>query len=223
MAADDKPVARGAARQLILDTAEQLFAERGVDGVSLRTINAAAGVSPGVLHYHFGSREVLVHELINRHMEKLMEQRARLLQPLTQQEQPLVRDIIHSLVHPLAQLALQGSDIAAGQTQAAGPRYVQFIARLYADHSSMLEEASQRYQATQNLYPMLLQRALPRVDAATLELRLAMANHAMLQVLSDLTSTARSSLNHALRNVDNKRLTAMLIEFMSNGIRSDSH
>jgi AcrR family transcriptional regulator len=217
-AANDKPVARGAARRLILDTAEQLFAERGVDGVSLRTINAAAGVSPGVLHYHFGSREVLVHELINRHMEKLMIERARLLQPLTQQQQPLVRDIVHSLVHPLAQLAFLGN----GKPAPAGARYVRFIARLDADKSTMLEEVSQRYQATQSLYPTLLQKALPGVDATTLALRLAMAHHAMLQVLSDLTSAAQPWPSGALHNVDNTQLTAMLIDFMSSGIRGDS-
>ena len=49
---------KGEARQQILTVAETLFAEHGVDAVSLRKINAAAGVSPGVLHYHFGSREI---------------------------------------------------------------------------------------------------------------------------------------------------------------------
>ncbi len=46
---------KGAARELILDTAEHLFAEQGVNAVSLRAINAAAGASPGVLHYHLSS------------------------------------------------------------------------------------------------------------------------------------------------------------------------
>ena len=40
---------KGTARELILNAAEQLFAEQGVNAVSLRAINAAAGVSPGVL------------------------------------------------------------------------------------------------------------------------------------------------------------------------------
>ncbi|MBP6382754.1 MAG: helix-turn-helix transcriptional regulator, partial [Pseudomonadales bacterium] len=43
-------------RKRILDTAERLFGERGVAAVSLRDINRAAGISQGVLHYHFGGR-----------------------------------------------------------------------------------------------------------------------------------------------------------------------
>ncbi len=44
-------------RKRILDTAERLFGERGVAAVSLRDINRAAGISQGVLHYHFGGRD----------------------------------------------------------------------------------------------------------------------------------------------------------------------
>ena len=205
-----KTIVKGEARQLILDTAEDLFARQGVDGVSLRAINAAAGVSPGVLHYHFGSREVLVHELISRHMQALMVEREQLLEPLLSQPQPRVEDIIRTLVTPLAELAMA--------TGTAGPRYVRFIARLYSDRSPMLEEVSQRYLHIQRHYPELLQRALPDADPASLHLKLAMANHAMLQVLSDLTSTIRPWLGRASQQVDNAGLTAMLVDFMSAGI-----
>ena len=209
-----RPTVKGEARQLILDTAEELFASHGVEGVSLRTINAAAGVSPGVLHYHFGSREVLVHELISRHMQDLMTQREQLLKPLLAKPQPLVREIVHTLVDPLAKLAVAGNE--------AGPRYVRFIARLYSDHSAALEEVSQRYLHVQRHYPELLQRALPDADPASLDLKMAMANHAMLQVLSDLTSPGRPWLGRALQQVDNAGLTAMLVDFMSAGISCDA-
>jgi AcrR family transcriptional regulator len=211
-------VTRGQARQRILNCAEELFAEQGVEAVSLRTINATAGVSAGVLHYHFGSREVLVHELINRNMQQLMEQRARLLAPLTTQQQPLVRDIVNTLVQPLAQLALPASELPAEEETPAGPRYLRFIARLYADRSRMLDEVSLRYQETQRLYPLLLQRALPHIEPAVLDFRLAMANHAMLQMLSDLTRQTRPWLSHAASKVDNRQLAAMLVDFMSCGI-----
>jgi len=40
----------------ILDAAERLFAERGIESVSVRSILAAAGVNVALAHYHFGSR-----------------------------------------------------------------------------------------------------------------------------------------------------------------------
>lgn len=205
-----KSTVKGEARQHILSAAEALFAEHGVDAVSLRKINAAAGVSPGVLHYHFGSREILVAELINRHMSQLIAERELLLQPILQQDQPGVADIIATLVGPLARFALQGGF--------EGAAYVRFIARLYADRSPILEEVSLRYQQVNAVYPTLLQRALPRQQPAALSLRLAMANHAMLQMLADLTAPSRSWLEQADSELDTKQIIAMLIDFMSSGI-----
>ena len=55
-----------ATRTLLLETAEQLFARRGVDGVSIREIQLAAGQSnASVVAYHFGSMTGLVRALID--------------------------------------------------------------------------------------------------------------------------------------------------------------
>ena len=51
---------------MILDVAERLFAEHGVDGVSLRAINAAAGFGPAAVNYHFGGRSELVRAIVER-------------------------------------------------------------------------------------------------------------------------------------------------------------
>lgn len=45
-----------ATRERILSAAEHLFAEHGFDGVSLRSIAAAADSQLALLHYHFGSK-----------------------------------------------------------------------------------------------------------------------------------------------------------------------
>ena len=47
------------ARAKIRDAAIRLFAERGIDGTTVRDITQAAGVSPGLLRHHFGSKEAL--------------------------------------------------------------------------------------------------------------------------------------------------------------------
>ncbi|HUC59787.1 MAG TPA: TetR family transcriptional regulator [Streptosporangiaceae bacterium] len=46
-------------RAVIRDEALRLFADRGPDAVSVRQIAAAAGVSPGLIVHHFGSKEGL--------------------------------------------------------------------------------------------------------------------------------------------------------------------
>lgn len=47
-------------RLRLLKTAERLFATEGLDAVSLRAVNAAAGLGPSSVHYHFGTKEDLV-------------------------------------------------------------------------------------------------------------------------------------------------------------------
>ncbi|MBE1533659.1 TetR/AcrR family transcriptional regulator [Actinomadura algeriensis] len=52
---DEEP----AARARIRDAAVREFAEHGVNGATIRGIARAAGVSPGLVQHHFGSKEAL--------------------------------------------------------------------------------------------------------------------------------------------------------------------
>ncbi|MER7705674.1 TetR/AcrR family transcriptional regulator, partial [Kitasatospora sp. NPDC097605] len=55
-------------RDRLLAAAERLFLQRGTDQVSVRAVNAEAGLNPGAVHYHFGSREGLVAALLEREL-----------------------------------------------------------------------------------------------------------------------------------------------------------
>jgi AcrR family transcriptional regulator len=57
--AGDRPVEDLTARARIRDAAIRLFADRGIDGTTVRDIAREAGVSPGLLRHHFGSKEAL--------------------------------------------------------------------------------------------------------------------------------------------------------------------
>lgn len=67
----------GELRNALLDAAEALVRERGVDGWSLREASARVGVSPSAAYHHFTSRDVLVRALRRRVLARLGE---RLLQ-----------------------------------------------------------------------------------------------------------------------------------------------
>src|ERR1700759_4960898 len=67
-------------KQKILDTAERLFGESGYDATSLRQIIPGAGVNLAAIHYHFGSKEELLDELILRKAEPVNQQRVALME-----------------------------------------------------------------------------------------------------------------------------------------------
>ncbi|MFC8849074.1 MULTISPECIES: TetR family transcriptional regulator [unclassified Micromonospora] len=46
-------------REAILDAARAAFAQRGFDAASIRSIAAAAGVDPALVHHYFGSKDQL--------------------------------------------------------------------------------------------------------------------------------------------------------------------
>lgn len=55
---------------VLLDTAEVLFAQKGIENVSIRQIVIASGHGNlSGAHYHFGTREELIRRLIERRME----------------------------------------------------------------------------------------------------------------------------------------------------------
>jgi AcrR family transcriptional regulator len=63
----------------ILDVAEALFAEHGVQGTSIRTITDQAGVNVAAVNYHFGSKDKLVFEVVRRRFQSLEQERANAL------------------------------------------------------------------------------------------------------------------------------------------------
>jgi AcrR family transcriptional regulator len=67
-------------RERLIATAESLFAERGIAGVSLREINAAAGQrNSTALQYHFGDRDGLVRAVLAKHTPEVDSRRHALL------------------------------------------------------------------------------------------------------------------------------------------------
>lgn len=60
-------------RDLLLDAAEKLFAERGLGGASLEDIADAAGYTRGAIYAHFGSKEELFLAVIERQRQRFLD------------------------------------------------------------------------------------------------------------------------------------------------------
>jgi len=69
-------------KERILDAAERLFAEKGVDATSLRQVTGAAGVNVAAIHYHFGSKEELLRAVIARRFDPVNQERLKQLDRL---------------------------------------------------------------------------------------------------------------------------------------------
>jgi AcrR family transcriptional regulator len=76
MAPDSTPVPRGSTVDRLIEVAERLFAERGLDGVSLRQIATEAGTSNNsAVRYHFGSKDALITAIIEYRLPLIIQRR----------------------------------------------------------------------------------------------------------------------------------------------------
>ena len=68
------------AKTVMVEVAERMFGEHGIDGVSMRDVAASAGQrNNSAVQYHFGSREGLIFEVVRRRMTEIdSDRRARL-------------------------------------------------------------------------------------------------------------------------------------------------
>jgi AcrR family transcriptional regulator len=81
--------------------AEALFAERGIEGVSLSEINRAAEQgNNSALHYHFGSKDGLVAAIWEKHVERLQEPVRAAVAELG--DSPTPREVVSALVRAMA-------------------------------------------------------------------------------------------------------------------------
>jgi AcrR family transcriptional regulator len=121
-------------RDAIKHTARRLFAERGIDGVSVKEIVVAAGQrNGGSLHYHFRTKEALVRELVVDGAKLIDQRRNAQLDELEQRETPpTMREIIEILVLPSTDLALEAG---------VEDTYLRFITILQLSHRQLFLDA----------------------------------------------------------------------------------
>ena len=86
------------ARAQLVDAAERLFAERGIGGVSLREVGAAAGQrNNSAAQYHFGSKDGLVAAIFERRMVPIDRRRRAMLADADGS----IRSYVEAIVVPL--------------------------------------------------------------------------------------------------------------------------
>jgi AcrR family transcriptional regulator len=107
----------------LVSTAETLFAERGLDGVSLNEITRAAGQrNASALQYHFGGKDGLLEAILDKHQPGIDAERQRMLQKLAAKgQQASLRELVEVLVLPPV-VKLDDPD--------GGPEYIRVMAQL---------------------------------------------------------------------------------------------
>lgn len=110
--------------------AQRLFAQHGIDGVTVADIVAAAGQrNKASLQYHFGSKDELIGELLVDGARKVDAFRLALLDQMAEDGGPRhVRDVLDAFVRPVYQLTV---------TESEGSTYLRFLSNVQLTHREL--------------------------------------------------------------------------------------
>jgi len=101
-----------ATRVMLLDAAERLFSQHGIEGTSVREIIKAAGVNLGAVNYHFGTKQRLALEVFARRLEPVNRERIARLDALEAQAGPRklkLEQIIDAVIRPAMEVLEEGA------------------------------------------------------------------------------------------------------------------
>ena len=168
-------------KSAIMDAAEIVMAEHGVDGASIRAIVTKAGANTAAIHYHFNSRDGLIKAMLGRHGGSVSQRRTEMFAEFDRTGRvPTTMDVVNLLVDPMIKLLEQKGE--------AGRRFLCFIARLQFDRKNQSNRTGLHIQEERKYFPELRVRLLdiirhscPGISETESEERLTMVIDTMLQ------------------------------------------
>jgi AcrR family transcriptional regulator len=195
----------------ILDAAERLFAQQGLD-VPIRAITDEAGVNLAAVNYHFQSKEALVDAVIARRFEPVTRRRLEMLDAVEARagSGPLpLEPVLEAFFAPLLEPPEPGFEHLKSLMGRLFSMADDFVKRVFRVHLGLVVE---RFTAA-------LARAVPELPDAERACRLYFAVGAVVHVMN--WSRIIPTLSNGLVDPsDTKALLNQLIVFAAAGFRA---
>ena len=190
----------------ILDTAERLFGERGYSATSLRDIVAGAGVNLAAVHYHFGSKEELLDQVVLRKAAPVNVERLRLLDQVEAEAgtaPPPVDQVLEAFFLPMA---------AAAE---CNPPFVRMMGRMLAE-GLMMGIVAKHFQEVTRRTQSALRRALPQLPEEELLWRI----HFMIGAMAHTMCGPPDFTQRGADLGDFRSRIGRLVSFLSGGFQA---
>ncbi len=207
-----------ATQQKILDAAEILFAEHGFGEVSVRQVVQEAGVNVASIHYHFGSKEALIEQVLSRRLTPLNGERLELLEGFEAKAAKLgspvpLEDVLYSLIAPAVKMSRETT---------AGNHFIRLVGRMFAEpNESVQAMLKSRFEALFVKFSHAFRQALPEVKKKDYFWRLHFVLGAMSLTLCDSQRPALWSEGVCKPN-DVDEVVGQLVTFCAAGMSAEA-
>ncbi len=199
-------------KERLLDTAERLFAERGVKETSVREITKEAGSNLASVNYHFSSKYGLIRAVIARRIEPLNMRRFELLDTYEAEagDTPLpIERILYALIAPSIEMYLEN------------PNFLRLAGRMISDPDKDLHRifASQLDQVFLRVRDLLMP-ALPNLPESELLWRMHFTIGAMIHTWTNHSDLELRS-GGICKITDIREMVGRLINFCEAGLKAE--
>lgn len=144
----------------ILDVAEELFGEHGLDRVSIRDITRKAKVNLAAINYHFGTKEDLIAAVFERRVVPVNDARLAALKVLEKdagKRGPKLEGILEAFIRPAVRASLEETK--------GGKAFSKLFGRSLSEPSPDVEALlKQHFEPLAARMQALLKRSLPHLS-----------------------------------------------------------
>ena len=194
----------------ILGAAEELFAQFGFSGTSLRQVTSRADVNIAAVNYHFGSKENLVNEVFRRRMDDMSAHRLSALKAALDKRPGELEPILAAFVEPA---------LAIAQDRHGGAAFVRVVARAYAEKNDSLRKfLSDHYGHLLREFAKAIAACVPGLSKEELYWRLDFLAGALTYAMADFGLIKRPS--GTAEKAHRERAARELIRFAAAGFKS---
>lgn len=177
-------------KKKLLDSAEQLFAERGFESVSVRDITQVVKMNIAAVNYHFGSREELLMRVVMRHVVPVCDERLARLDTVERKGSgkalPL-EELIDAYVRPL---------LGHGRKPAMNERlYHRLMGRIFGAMGDGLPAAvDERQQVVEERFARAFAKALPGLAVEERAARIHFMRGGLIHLLTHFDALAAGAI-----------------------------
>lgn len=200
----------------IIDSAEELFAERGFVETSLRVITTRANVNLASVNYHFGSKKSLIQSVFDRYLSVFFNDLQQQLDKLEQQEGTAeVEEVLQTMAEPLMSLDL----IRDGGTGI----FMQLIGRAYSESQGHIRRfMMEKYASVMERFYHLIYASLPNHNPFEVFLRLHFTMGAVVFTFAGNQALADIALADFGKEITVEDISQKLIPYLAAGLKNAS-
>lgn len=195
----------------ILDAAENLFADKGFNGTSLREITTHAEVNLAAVNYHFGSKKELIKAVMSRYMNELSPRLESALIQLCEGNKPTLVEVFSAFIDPLLSL----SEFKEKGTS----NFLQLLGRGYTDSQGFLRWfLTTQYPGLIENFVLAVQKAYPELSPEEIFWRLHFTMGTIVFTMSSSDALIDIAKNDFDKDVEISDVIHNVIPYVAAGV-----